>query len=90
MQPNFARTNVPELKKYLQLWGISFANNHREGLLDLSVQAPELAIEIIDEQGEQMSISAKLVTDDKIAARRIFDSLLVFGRVAEHGLSSLI
>ena len=37
-----------------------------------------------------MGISEKLVTDDKIAARRIFNSLLVFGRVAEHGLSCLI
>ena len=47
-------------------------------------------LEIIDEQGDQMGISEKLVTDDKIAARRIFNSLLVFGRVAEHGLSCLI
>ena len=39
MEPNAVRTNVPELKKYLQVRGIGVANNHREDLLDLSVQA---------------------------------------------------
>ena len=40
------------------MWGISVANKRREELL-------ELVIEIIDEQGNQMSIAMKLlVTDD--------------------------
>ena len=41
---------VPELKNYLQVRGISVAR--------------ELAIEIIKEQRDQISISVKLVTDD--------------------------
>ena len=65
MEPNFVRTKVPELKKYLQVRGISVANKRREELLDLFVKAHELAIETIDEQGDQMGISAKLVTDDE-------------------------
>ena len=64
MEHNFVRMKVPELKKYLQVWGISVANKCREEHLDFSVKALELAIEIIDEQGDQMGISAKLVTDD--------------------------
>ena len=63
MEPNFVIMKVPELKKYLQVRGISVANKLREELLDLSVKAYELAIETIDEQGDQMGISAKLVTD---------------------------
>ena len=43
---------------------MSVANKHRKELLDLSVKAHELAIEIIDEQGDQMGITAKLVTDN--------------------------
>ena len=64
MEPNFVRMKAPELKKYLQVRGISVANKRREELLDLSVKAHELAIETIDEQGDQIGISAKLVTDD--------------------------
>ena len=57
---------VAELKKHLQVRGIcSVANKRCEELLDLSVKALELAIEIIDEQGDQMGISSKLVTDDE-------------------------
>ena len=59
MEPNFVRMKVPELKKYLQVRGISVANKRREERLDLSVKAHELAIEIIDEPGDQMGISAK-------------------------------
>ena len=64
MKPNFIRMKAPELKKYLQVRGISVANKRRKELLDLSIKAHELAIETIDEQGDQMGISAKLVTDD--------------------------
>ena len=46
--------------------GISAANKRRKKLLDWSVKALELAIEIIDRQGDQMDISAKLVTNDEI------------------------
>ena len=50
MEPNFVKIKVPELKNYLQVRGISVAR--------------ELAIEIIKEQRDQISISVKLVTDD--------------------------
>ena len=63
MEPNFLRMKDPELKK--QVRGISVVNNRREELLDLSVKAHELAIEIIDERVDQMGISEKLVTDDE-------------------------
>ena len=43
----------------------SVAYKRCEELLDLSVKALELAIEIKGEQGDQMGISAKLVTEDK-------------------------
>ena len=67
MEPNFVRMKVPELKNNLQVWGISVTNKRSEELLDfnfswISVEARELAIEIWDEQGDQMGISAKLVT----------------------------
>ena len=61
MEPNFVRMKVPELKKYLQARGISVANKRREELLDLSVKALELAIEIKDEQKDQLGVFAKLV-----------------------------
>ena len=64
MEPNFIRMKVPELKKYLQLRGISVTNKHREELLDLCIKAHKLAIEIIDEPGDQMGVSVKLETDD--------------------------
>ena len=64
MEPNFVRMKVPELKKYLQVWGISVANKRREELLDLCIKAHELAIEIIDEPGDQMGVSAKWETDN--------------------------
>ena len=51
MEPNFVRMKVSELKKYFQVWGMSVANKRHEELLDLSVKALELAIEIRDEQG---------------------------------------
>ena len=38
MEPNFVRMKVPELKKYLQVRGVSVANKRREELLDLSVK----------------------------------------------------
>lgn len=44
--------------------GISVANRLCEELLNLSVKAHELAIKTINEQGDQMGISARLVTDD--------------------------
>ena len=66
MEPNFVRMKVPELKKNLKVRGIGVENQRREELLDLStVIAHDLAIEIIHEQGDQMGISAKLVTEDK-------------------------
>jgi len=40
MEPNFVRMKVHELKKDLQVWGISVANKRREKSLDLSVRAP--------------------------------------------------
>ena len=46
MEPNFVRMKVPELKKYLQVRGISAGNKRREELLDLSVKAQELAMEV--------------------------------------------
>ena len=61
---NFVRMKVPELKKYLQVRGISVANKLREELLDLCIKAHELATEIIDEPGDQMGVSAKLETED--------------------------
>ena len=64
MEPNFVRMKVPELKRYLQVWGISVANKRRKELIDLCIKAHELAIEIIDEAGDQMGVSAKLETDD--------------------------
>ena len=64
MEPNFVRMKVPELKKYLQVRGISVANKLREELLDLFIKAHELAIEIIGEPGDQMGVSAKLETED--------------------------
>ena len=65
MEPNFVRMKVPELKKYLQVRGISVANKRREELLDLCIKAHELAIEIIDEPGDQIGgVSAKLETND--------------------------
>ena len=65
MGPNFVRMKVPELKNNLKLREISVANKRREELLDLSTAiAHDLAIEIIDEQGDQMGISAKLERDD--------------------------
>ena len=67
MEPNFVRMKVSELKEYLQVWGISVANKRREELLDLCIKAHELAIEIIDEPGDQMGVSAKLETDDGTA-----------------------
>ena len=45
--------------------GISVANKCREEILDLSVRAIELAIEVRDEPGAQMGVSAKLVTDNE-------------------------
>lgn len=42
MEPNFVRMKVHEWKKDLQVWGINVAINHQS-----------LAIEIIDEQGDQ-------------------------------------
>lgn len=44
--------------------GISVAKKHCEELLDLSVKAHKLVIEIINEQRDQIGISAKLVMDD--------------------------
>ena len=38
MEPNFVRMKVPELKKYLQVRGVSVANKRREEFLDLSVK----------------------------------------------------
>lgn len=64
MEPNFVRMKVPELKKYLQVRGISVANKLREELLDFCIKAHELAIEIIDEPGDQVGVSAKLETED--------------------------
>ena len=63
MEPNCIR-NVPELKNNLQVGGIITAKNF--GILT-SVEAHELllAIEIWDKQGDQMSISAKLVTESE-------------------------
>ena len=68
MEPNFVRVKVSELKNYFQVRGICAANKRREELLDWSVKALELAIEIIDEQGDQLrriplkvrAISAKI------------------------------
>ena len=56
---------VPELNKYSQVQGISVANKRCEELWDL-FEAHELAIKIVDEQGDQMGILAKLLlTDDE-------------------------
>ena len=44
---------------------ISVANKRREELFDLSVKALKLAIEIMDEQGDQLGISTKLATEDE-------------------------
>ena len=44
--------------------GISVANKLREELLDLCIRAHKLAIEIIDEPGDQMDVSAMLATED--------------------------
>ena len=52
MKPNFVRMKVPELKKHLQVRGISASNKRREELRDLSVKALELAIEIMNGQGD--------------------------------------
>jgi len=57
MDPEFNRMKVPELKKYLQVRGISVANKRREELLDLCQKAHELAIKVIDEQGDQSATS---------------------------------
>ena len=54
MEPNFVKVKVSELKNYFQVRGICAANKRREELLDWSVKALELAIEIIDEQGDQL------------------------------------
>ena len=59
---------VPELKNNLQLGVISVVNKRREDLLDfnfswISIKALELSIEIWDEQGDEMGISASLVTE---------------------------
>ena len=48
MEHNLVRMKVAELKKFLQVRGISVANKRCEELLDLSVKALELVIEIID------------------------------------------
>ena len=48
MEHNLVRMKVAELKKYLQVRGISVANKRCEELLDLLVKALELVIEIID------------------------------------------
>ena len=63
--------NVPELKRNLQVQRISVANKRREKLLDFSVKALELAIEIKDEQGDLIGIFAKLVTDDESFPRML-------------------
>ena len=55
---------VPELKRYLQVQGISVANKQRDELLDLCSKAHELAIEFMDEQVDQNDISEKLVTNE--------------------------
>lgn len=56
---------VPELKKYLQVTGISVANKRREEPLDLCQKAHELAIEVIDEQEDPSATSViKLTTKD--------------------------
>ena len=72
MEPNFVRMKVPEFKNNLQVGGISVVNKRREELLNFnfswsSVKAQELllAIKIWDEQGDQISISAKLVTESE-------------------------
>ena len=67
IEPNFIRRKVAHLKKYLQVGAISVANKHCKELFDLSVKALELAIKIIDEQGDQMGtcISTQLVMDDE-------------------------
>lgn len=48
MEPNFVQMRVPDLKRYLQVRGISVANKRRNKLFDLCGKAHELAIEIID------------------------------------------
>jgi len=57
MDPEFNRMKVPELKKYLQVRGISVASKRREELLDLYQKAHELAMEVIDEQGDPSATS---------------------------------
>ena len=64
MEPNFVRGKVPELKKYLQVRRITFANKCRKERLDLSVKSHELPIEIRDDPGDWMGFSARMVTDD--------------------------
>ena len=80
MEANFVRMKVPELKNNLQVvvgggggeggWEsvlrISVANNFWILISPgLSEEARELAIEMWDEQGDQISISAKLVTESE-------------------------
>ena len=57
MDPEFNRMKVRELKRYLQVRGISVANKRREKLLDLCQKAHELAIEVSDEQGDASATS---------------------------------
>ena len=64
MEPNFVRRKVLELKKYLQVRRITFANKCRKERLDLSVKSHELPIEIRDDPGDWMGFSAMMVTDD--------------------------
>ena len=67
MDVEFNRMKVPELKKYLQVSGISIANKRREELLDLCQKAHELAIEVIDKQEDPSATSViKLTTKDGI------------------------
>ena len=66
MEPNFVRMKVPELKNNLQVGEsvlrISIVKNFFSWI---SVEARELAIEIRDEQGDQMGISSKLITESE-------------------------
>ena len=48
---------VPELKKYLQVIGVSVANKCREELLDLCQKAHKLAVKVIDEQEDLSTTS---------------------------------
>ena len=49
---------------YFSVSSGTWNTKHCEELLDLSVKAHKLVIEIINEQGDQIGISAKLVMDD--------------------------